>query len=181
MTFHATPLEGLFTVELSVFQDERGWFGRTYCKEEFAAIGHSAEWTQLNHSFTKDKAAIRGLHYQRPPFSEIKMVRCISGEVFDVAVDLRAASPTFLHWFGTILSAENKRMLYIPVGFAHGFQTLTEDCELLYHHSSFYTPGYERGIRFDDPTLGIKWPLELSVISQRDSGLPYLAPSFKGI
>lgn len=168
-------------VALSPFSDERGWFARSYCKHEFSEIGHEAEWTQLNHSFTKDKAAVRGLHYQVAPFSEIKMVRCIAGEVFDVAVDLRAKSPTFLQWFGTRLSAENKRMLYIPAGFAHGFQALSENCELLYHHSSFYQPEFERGIRFDDSKLNINWPLPVGIVSQRDASLPYLSAAFQGI
>lgn len=138
MIFTETLLKGSYIIELSAFTDDRGWFARTYCKNEFAAIGHTAEWVQMNHSFTKDKGAIRGMHYQLPPFSEIKMVRCIAGAVYDVIVDLRKDSPTFLQWYGTELSAANKKMLYIPEGFAHGFQTLQNDCELIYHHSQFY-------------------------------------------
>lgn len=181
MDFIATPVKDLYEVSVKVFSDERGWFARTYCKREFAAIGHSLEWTQLNHSFTREKGAIRGLHYQIPPFAEAKMVKCIAGKVFDVAVDLRGDSPTFLQWFGTELSAENRKMLYIPAGFAHGFQTLAEDCELLYHHTSYYEPGYEAGIRYDDATLNVEWPRPAGTISERDRSLPYLDASFKGI
>lgn len=181
MIFTETLLKGSFSIELNAFTDDRGWFARTYCKNEFAAIGHTAEWVQMNHSFTKDKGALRGMHYQLPPFSEIKMVRCIAGAVFDVIVDLRKDSPTFLHWYGTELSAANRKMLYIPEGFAHGFQTLQNDCELIYHHSQFYTPGAEGGIKFDDPKLNITWPLPVTNISERDSRHPLLDENFKGI
>jgi len=136
---------------------------------------------QMNHSFTKDKGAIRGMHYQLPPFSEIKMVRCIAGAVFDVIIDLQKDSPTFLQWVGTELSAQNKKMLYIPEGFAHGFQTLGNDCELIYHHSQFYTPGAEGGIKFDDPKININWPLAVTNISERDSRHPLLDENFKGL
>src|SRR6478752_4125211 len=135
MKFTETSLKGSYTIDLNLFKDERGWFARTYCKNEFETIGHAKEWVQLNHSFTKQKGAIRGMHYQLPPFSEIKMVRCIAGAVYDVIIDLRKDSETFLKWFGVELSAENKKMIYIPEGFAHGFQALTNDCELIYHHS----------------------------------------------
>ena len=181
MKFIPTAISGLYEIELNVFKDNRGWFARTYCKNEFAEIGHNKEWTQLNHSFTAKKGAIRGMHYQIAPFHEIKMVRCIAGAVYDVAVDLRSGSPTFLHWHGTILSAENKRMLYIPEGFAHGFQTLEEHSELIYHHTSFYTPNSEGGLRYDDPKLAIPWPLPLSEISERDLNHPLLNSTFESI
>ena len=181
MTFNETLLKGSYVIELNAFTDDRGWFARTYCKNEFAAIGHTAEWVQMNHSFTKDKGAIRGMHYQLPPFSEIKMVRCIAGAVNDVIIDLRKNSPTFLQWFGVELSAQNKKMLYIPEGFAHGFQTLQNDCELIYHHSQFYTPGAEGGIQFDDPKLNISWPLPVTNISERDNRHPLLDENFKGL
>jgi len=181
MTFTETLLKGSYVIELNAFTDDRGWFARTYCKNEFAAIGHTAEWVQMNHSFTKDKGAIRGMHYQLPPFSEIKMVRCIAGAVNDVIIDLRKNSPTFLQWFGVELSAQNKKMLYIPEGFAHGFQTLQNDCELIYHHSQFYTPGAEGGIQFDDPKLNISWPLPVTNISERDNRHPLLDENFKGL
>jgi dTDP-4-dehydrorhamnose 3,5-epimerase len=181
MTFTETLLKGSYVIDLNTFTDDRGWFARTYCKNEFAAIGHTAEWVQMNHSFTKDKGAIRGMHYQLPPFSEIKMVRCIAGAVNDVIIDLRKNSPTFLQWFGVELSAQNKKMLYIPEGFAHGFQTLQSDCELIYHHSQFYTPGAEGGIKFDDPKLNISWPLPVTNISERDNRHPLLDENFKGL
>ena len=181
MIFSATTLAGCYTIELEPFSDERGWFARTYCKEEFAAIGHTAEWVQMNHSCTNSCGAIRGMHYQLPPFGEIKLVRCIAGAVFDVVVDIRAGSPTFLHWFGTELSASNKKMLYIPRGFAHGFQTLTEGAELIYHHSAIYTPGHEAGIGYNDPKLNITWPLPAGIVSERDQQHPLLDDHFKGI
>jgi len=181
MIFTETSLKGSYVVTPEPFVDERGWFARTYCKKEFAAIGHDAEWVQLNHSFTKQKAAIRGMHYQLPPFSEIKLVRCIAGAVFDVIIDLRKNSVTFLRWFGTELSAANKKMMYIPEGFAHGFQTLSDDAELIYHHSQFYAPGVEGGIRHDDPAVNIEWPLPVSVASDRDKQHPLLDDNFKGL
>lgn len=181
MTFNPTFINGLYTIELDLFKDERGWFARIYCKEEFKKIGHSKEWVQLNHSFTKHKGIIRGMHYQHPPYSEVKLVRCISGAVYDVAIDLRKNSSTFLKWFGVELSAENKRMIYIPEGFAHGFQALTNDCEIIYHHTNFYTPGAEGGIRYNDPLIKINWPLPINGISERDKEHPYLSENFKGI
>ena len=181
MTFTETLLKGSYVIELNTFTDDRGWFARTYCKNEFSKIGHTSEWLQMNHSFTKQQGAIRGMHYQLPPFSEIKMVRCIAGAVFDVIIDLRKESPTFLKWFGTELSAENKKMLYIPEGFAHGFQTLRNDCELIYHHSQFYTPGAEGGIKFNDPGINISWPMPVTNISERDSQHPLLDENFKGL
>lgn len=181
MIFTPTQLKGVFIIDLQPVGDSRGWFTRTYCKNEFAEIGHDKEWVQLNHSFTSKKGTVRGMHYQLPPFSEIKMVRCIAGAVLDVVIDLRKDSPAFLQWTGVELSAENKKMIYIPEGFAHGFQCLTDNCELLYHHSAFYTPGAEGGIRYDDPLVGINWPLELTEISDRDKAHPFLDKNFKGI
>ena len=181
MMFTPLMLAGSYEITPSPFTDSRGWFARTYCKNEFAAIGHNSEWVQLNHSFTTHKGTVRGMHYQLPPFREIKMVRCIAGAVFDVIIDLRENSPTFLQWYGTELSAANKKMLYIPEGFAHGFQTLTSDCELIYHHSAFYTPGYEAGIRYSDPRVRIQWPLTVTEISERDAQFLFINPNFKGI
>jgi dTDP-4-dehydrorhamnose 3,5-epimerase len=181
MTFTETALKGSFIIDLNLFQDERGWFARTYCKNEFEQIGHVKEWVQLNHSFTKQKGTIRGMHYQMSSFAEIKLVRCISGKIYDVIIDMRKDSPTFLQWTGVELSAENKRMLYIPEGFAHGFQALSDDCELIYHHSQFYTPNVEAGIRYNDPKININWPLPLTSISKRDEEHPLLDNNFKGI
>lgn len=181
MIFTPTTLNGSFVIEPEQYTDNRGWFARYYCKKEFRAIGHEKEWVQMNHSFTAKKGTIRGMHYQVAPYKEIKMIRCIAGAVFDVIVDLRTGSPTFLHWFGVELSAENKKMIYIPEGFAHGFQSLCDDVELLYHHSEDYTPGAEGGVRYNDPGFTIEWPLALSMISDRDSSHPFIDNNFKGI
>jgi dTDP-4-dehydrorhamnose 3,5-epimerase len=181
MIFTATPLAGSYVIGLEPYTDDRGWFARYYCKNEFALVGQQKEWVQMNHSCTSAKGALRGMHFQLPPYRETKMVRCIAGKVYDVIIDLRAGSASFLQWFGAELSAENKKMLYIPEGFAHGFQTLTENCELIYHHTEYYTPGAEGGIRYDDPRAGIAWPLPVTVISERDAGHPFLDQDFKGI
>jgi dTDP-4-dehydrorhamnose 3,5-epimerase len=181
MTFFQTPLLGSYVINLSSYSDERGWFARTYCENEFAEIGHGARWVQMNHSYTTKKGTVRGMHYQLPPYLEIKMVRCVRGKVFDVIIDIRRSSDTFLQWFGVELSPAAMNMLYIPEGFAHGFQTLADDSELLYHHSEFYTPNAEGGIRFDDPSVNIKWPLEVTSVSERDRNHPLLKKEFKGI
>ncbi len=179
--FNSTFIKDLFIVELDLFRDGRGWFARTFCKEEFKKAGLEVEWVQMNHSYTAKKATLRGMHFQNPPYVEIKLVRCISGAVYDVAIDLRKDSSTFLKWFGTELSAENKRMIYIPEGFAHGFLTLTDNCEIIYHHSNYYTPEAEGGIKFDEPMIDINWPLAVNEISERDKSHPYLSENFKGI
>jgi dTDP-4-dehydrorhamnose 3,5-epimerase len=181
MTFTSTPLEGCYVIHPSPIVDSRGWFARTYCKNEFAGIGHTGEWVQLNHSFTNTKGTVRGMHFQFPPYSEIKLVRCIAGAVFDAVIDMRKDSATFLKWYATELSAQNKAMLYIPEGFAHGFQALAGNCELIYHHSSFYTPESEGGIRYNDPLIGIQWPLTVTEISPKDSQYSLLDKNFKGI
>lgn len=181
MIFSPTSLQGSYLIDLEPYQDDRGWFARFYCKNEFKKIGHEKEWVQLNHSVTHKRGSLRGMHFQKAPYSEIKMVKCIAGAVFDVIIDLRKSSKTFLHWFGAELSAANKRMLYIPEGFAHGFQCLTDNCELIYHHTEFYTPGAEGGIPYDEPFINIKWPLTISEISPRDESHPYLDENFKGI
>ncbi len=181
MVFTETNLKGSFTIELEPFTDERGWFARYFCKNEFASIGHTKEWVQMNHSFTSRKGSLRGMHFQLSPFSEIKLVYCISGSVFDVIVDLRKNSKTFLQWFGAELSASNRRMMYIPDGFAHGFQCLEDNCGLLYHHTEYYQPNVEGGIKYNDPELNIQWPLDVTTISARDMTHPYLDKNFKGI
>jgi dTDP-4-dehydrorhamnose 3,5-epimerase len=181
MTFTPTSLPGSFVIGLEPLTDERGWFTRYFCQREFNAIGHSKEWVQMNHSMSIRKATIRGMHFQVAPFREIKLVRCVHGAVFDVIVDLRKGSDTFLKWFGAELSAENKKMIYIPEGFAHGFQCLSDDCELLYHHTEFYQPGFEAGIRYDDPLLGIDWPLPVTIVSGKDQSHQLLTPDFKGL
>ena len=181
MIFSETPLTGSYVVELQPFSDDRGWFARYYCANSFAEIGHTKEWVQMNHSVNYAKGTLRGMHFQMEPYREIKMVRCVAGAVFDVIIDIRKDSATFLQWFGVELSAENKKMLYIPEGFAHGFQCLSDNCELLYHHSEFYKPAAEAGIRHDDPLIGITWPLPVSVLSGRDAGHPLLNNDFKGV
>jgi dTDP-4-dehydrorhamnose 3,5-epimerase len=181
MIFTETALHGSYIISLEPFSDERGWFARTYCKKDFAIIGHEKEWVQLNHSFTKNKGTIRGMHFQHPPFSEIKMIRCIAGAVLDVIVDIRKDSPTFLHHVTVELSAANKQMIYIPEGFAHGFQTLEENSELIYHHSEYYQPGVEGGLRYNDAALKVQWPLPIQNISERDLNHPLLDNNFKGI
>lgn len=181
MKFTELSLKGSYLIDISPIADERGWFARTYCKKEFAEIGHIKEWVQMNHSFTNYKGTIRGMHYQVAPYKEIKLLRCISGVIYDVIVDLRNDSATFLQWFGIELSADNKKMLYIPEGFAHGFQALSDNVELLYHHSEFYTPDAEGGIRYNDQQLSIRWPLPVTVISERDANHPYIDKNYKGI
>ena len=181
MIFLPTTLEGSYLINPEPYQDSRGWFARFYCKKDFQQIGHEKEWVQLNHSATTKAGSLRGMHFQKAPHREIKMVKCIAGAVFDVIIDLRKNSNTFLQWFGTELSALNKTMFYIPEGFAHGFQCLTNNCELIYHHTEFYNPDAEGGIRYNEPLINIEWPLPISEISPRDESHPYLDENFKGI
>jgi dTDP-4-dehydrorhamnose 3,5-epimerase len=181
MIFTPTSLAGSYVIDLEPRSDERGWFARYYCKEEFHKIGHTKEWVQMNHSVTNKKGSIRGMHFQVHPYKEIKMLRCIAGSVYDVIIDLRKDSETFLQWTGVELSAANKKMLYIPEGFAHGFQCLEDNCELTYHHSEFYQPGAEAGMRYNDPLVNIEWPLPLTIISPRDEEHHFLNENFKGI
>lgn len=181
MNFVETKLLGSFVIHPTLLQDERGGFSRVFCKNEFEQIGHTKGFVQLNHSFNMHKGTIRGMHYQESPYSEIKLIRCVRGAVYDVIVDIRKSSPTFLQWFGIELSAKNMNMIYVPEGFAHGFQTLEENSELLYHHTNFYEPLSERGIRYSDAEIGINWPIEVTSISQKDKNYPLLTPTFKGI
>ncbi len=181
MNFSETKLKGAFIIMPDLIKDERGFFARTFCRREFEKYGLNSNIVQCNISFNKTKGTLRGMHYQIPPGSEAKLVRCIAGTIFDVIVDLRSASPTFKQWFATDLSSENHKLLYIPEGFAHGFQTLTDDTELIYHHSAFYNPECERGLRFDDPQLNIIWPLPAETLSSRDKNHPLIDKDFKGI
>lgn len=181
MIFTETSLAGAYVIDLEPRSDSRGWFARTYCAQEFAAIGHTSPWLQINHSHTNSRGTIRGMHFQQPPYGEIKLIRCISGAVLDVIVDIRRGSATFLQWYAVELTAGNHRMIYIPEGFAHGFQALTDHAELIYHHSALYTPGAEGGLKYDDPLLNINWPLPVTVISDRDMAHPLLDQQFKGI
>ena len=181
MKITPTPMLGAFTIETSGFEDDRGRFVRFFCDEQLEEILGNKTVRQINYSLTVKKGTIRGMHFQYPPKTEVKMVRCINGSVFDVMVDLRKNSETFLQWHGETLSADNMKMLYIPEGFAHGFQALEQNCEMLYLHTELYTPACEGGIRHDDPAVGIRWPLEVSDISERDSIHSLLTSDFEGI
>jgi len=181
MKFNETPLSGCYTIDLDRLIDSRGWFSRTYCHDEFAAIGFYDNWVQHNHSYSASAGTIRGMHYQKMPAGEVKLIRCISGHVFDVAIDLRPDSETYLEWFATELSASNKKMIFIPKGFAHGFQALSDDVELLYCHSELYKPEYEAGLNYLDPKLAIEWPLDITSISDRDKQHPFINRNFEGV
>jgi dTDP-4-dehydrorhamnose 3,5-epimerase len=181
MKFIQTNLKDGYVVEPVAVKDERGTFARIFCKRDFAEIGHVKEFVQVNHSVNLQKGTIRGLHFQRKPYAEIKLIQCLAGSVFDVMVDLRSGSSTFLKWFGTVLSKENKKMMYIPEGFAHGFQTLEDNSELLYHHTEYYTPSDEGGVFPFDKTIDIKWPAELSTCSDKDRNLPIINEKFIGL
>ena len=170
-----------YIIEPEPFKDDRGLFARVFCQNELESILNGKRIVQINHSLTHQKGAIRGMHFQRPPMAEIKMVRCICGSVFDVIIDLRKGSPSFLKWHGEILSSENMKMMYIPEGFAHGFQTLQPNSELLYLHTEFYSPEHEDGVCYNDPKIGIKWPLEVTEISDKDKRYPFLTQDFGGI
>ena len=181
MKFIKTDLKDAFIIELEYFGDNRGKFARTFCKKEYQQINHHKEFVQFNFSQNTYKGALRGMHYQVSPSCEIKLVRCIKGKIYDVIIDIREGSPTFLKHIGVELSEENDRMIYIPEGFAHGFQTLTNNCQLIYHHTGYYSPSDERGIRFNDPLIGIQWPIEITEMSEKDKNHKYLDTNFKGI
>ena len=179
--FIPTPLLGLYQIDRMKANDQRGFFSRLFCAEEFQKIGLSKPFVQVNHTMTKHKGAIRGMHFQYPPKAESKVVTCIMGEVLDIVVDIRQNSKTFLQWYSIVLSSENSRSLYIPEGFAHGFQTLTEDCQLLYLHSEFYSPIKEAVINPYDSLIGIQWPQKVTQISERDRTQPMLSSTFQGL
>ena len=174
MKLRQLPIKGAYVIEPEPFEDNRGTFYRIFCEDEFKQIGFEKKFVQINHSQTFQKGTVRGMHFQRPPKSEIKIIKCIKGAVFDVIVDLREESSTFLHWHGESLSAENNKMMYVPEGTAHGFQTLENNSELLYFHTEFYTPEYEGGIRYNDPKIKILWPLEVKKISNKDNKHPLI-------
>lgn len=168
-------------MQRKVVEDHRGFLSRFYCAEEFRWAGINKPIAQINHTLTRNKGVVRGLHFQHPPHAEIKLVSCLKGEVWDVAVDLRHDSPTFLQWYGEILSAENRKSLLIPEGYAHGFQTLTEDCELIYLHTAAYHPEAEGALNVADPRLNIAWPLPIDDISERDRTHQFIGSDFPGI
>ncbi len=181
MIFHNTPLAGLFVVETTPFQDHRGSFTRLFCTQAFAEAKLTLPLAQMNTSITTQKGALRGMHYQNPPHAEIKLVRCLQGVCYDVAIDLRAGSPTFLQHFSVQLSPENGKALYIPQGFAHGFQALAKDTQLLYMHSAYYNKQAEGAVHHADPAFNIAWPLPVQDVSERDAAHPFLTTSFTGI
>lgn len=174
MEFIETVLEGAYIINLDPKGDERGSFTRIFCQHELAKIGFDKNVVQINHSVTKEKGTIRGMHYQQGSSSEIKIIRVIKGIVYDVIVDMRPGSDTFLKWTSNTLLKDSPQLLYVPEGFAHGFQTLSQDVEMIYQHSSFYDPISERGFRYDDPNIEISWPLPVSVVSERDLNHPNL-------
>ena len=175
------PLAGLKRVQRQPIGDSRGSFVRIFCSNELESVGWNKSIAQVNNTYTKSKGAVRGLHFQNPPYAEMKLVSCIRGKVWDVVVDLRAKSPTFLHWHAEILSDSNGYGLLIPEGFAHGFQTLTGEVEMLYLHTEKYEPSSEGGLNPMDPTLNISWPMGISELSIRDQAHPLLNTQFAGI
>jgi dTDP-4-dehydrorhamnose 3,5-epimerase len=176
-----TPIKDLKVIERKPIGDSRGFLARIFCADQLKTAGWHTPIAQINQTVTRKRGTVRGMHFQNAPHAEMKLISCLRGEIFDVAVDLRNNSPTFLKWHAEKLSLENCRALLIPEGFAHGFQTLTDDCELLYLHSAPYIPASEAGIRAIDSRLGILWPLDFSEISQRDSEHPLITDQFKGI
>jgi dTDP-4-dehydrorhamnose 3,5-epimerase len=169
MKFLALPLKGAFLIEIEPRVDERGLFARTYCEGEFKAHGLPSSFVQCNTSFNANRGILRGLHYQAEPRPEAKLVRCTRGAIFDVIVDLRPDSPTYARWYGAELTADNRKALFIPVGFAHGFQTLEDNSEVFYQMSEFYDGNLARGVRWNDPSLGISWPILPPTMSDRDA------------
>lgn len=172
MIFRETALRGAFTIDLDRVEDERGFFARSWCVKEFESNGLDARLVQCNISYNKLRGTLRGMHYQIAPAAEVKVVRCTSGAIYDVIIDLRPEAPTYKEHFSVILSSENHRMLYIPEQFAHGFLTLADDTEVMYQMSEFYIPDCARGLRWDDPSFGIVWPEEVRVISGKDRAYP---------
>lgn len=168
MKFTETELKGAYIIELEKREDERGFFARAFCVNELGKLGLDASIVQINNSLSVFKGTLRGMHYQLAPKAETKMVRCIKGALFDVAVDLRKDSPTYKKWIGVELSADNRKMLYVPKGFAHGFLTLEPNTEAFYLVTEFYSPEHERGLRYNDPAINIQWPFAPSVVSDKD-------------
>lgn len=179
MKFSKTSLAGLWVIDLELREDERGFLARTFCENEFAEHGLNTRWPQCNLTLTKKRGMIRGMHFQANPRPEVKLVRCAAGGIFDVAVDVRPNSPTFGKWEGFELTGQNRRMLYIPGGFAHGFQCLADNSEVFYQMSEFFFADLSRGVRWNDPTVAIQWPLSDPILSERDKNLPLLADAVK--
>lgn len=180
-TTTALPLPGLVRVERQARSDSRGLFERLFCAEELAGAGWTEPVAQINHSLTRNRGSVRGMHYQRPPYVETKLVSCVHGAVWDVVVDVRSGSSTFLQWHAELLTPENGYAMLIPAGFAHGFQAQTDDARLLYCHSAVYMPAAEAGLHPLDPRLNIPWPLPLADLSERDSTHAWLSDAYEGV
>ncbi|GBD98068.1 dTDP-4-dehydrorhamnose 3,5-epimerase [bacterium BMS3Abin07] len=172
MIFKETSLAGAYIITIEKREDERGFFARSWCKNEFESHGLNSSFVQANVSFNKKSGTLRGMHYQVNPYEETKLMRCTRGAIYDVIIDLRPDSPTYKQWIGVELTAENYTMLFVPENFAHGFQTLEDGTEVTYQVSQFYSPGSEQGIRFNDTGFGIKWPVDIRVISDKDRSWP---------
>ena len=181
MKFHATPLDGARLIELEKRGDERGFFARMFCEREFAAEGLETRFVNVNDSLSAAAGTLRGMHYQLGDSAEVKVVRCIRGALWDAILDLRPGSPSFGRWFGETLSAENRLMMYVPRGFAHAILTLEPDTEAIYLVSAHYAPADERGVRWDDPRFGVRWPLAPQEISAKDAGWPDFDEQFHGV
>ena len=176
MIFQPTPLKDAYTIAWEPRTDDRGHFARAYCAEEFAKQGLVPTYVQANLSENRVAGTVRGMHFQKPPDAEVKLVRCMRGSIYDVIVDIRPGSPTYLMWFGAILSANNGLMMYVPEGFAHGYQTLENDSTAFYLVSAAHSPGSEGGLRYDDPRIGVNWPLAPKSLSFKDANWPLIAP-----
>ncbi|MBV6621569.1 MAG: dTDP-4-dehydrorhamnose 3,5-epimerase [Rivularia sp. (in: Bacteria)] len=174
MIFTETELQGAYIIDLERKPDHRGFFARTFCAKELEAHGLKPVVAQCNLSFNHKKGTLRGMHYQTEPAAETKIVRCTKGAIYDVIIDMRPESPTYLQHFGVELTADNHRALYVPEMFAHGYQALTDGCEVMYMVGEFYTPGYEKGLRYDDPFFNIQWPLEATEMSEKDTKWPLM-------
>jgi dTDP-4-dehydrorhamnose 3,5-epimerase len=172
MIFTETKLKGAWIIEIKKIEDDRGFFGRSWCRHEFEERGLNGNLCQINTSLTLKKGTIRGMHYQIDPYQETKFIRCTRGRIYDVIVDLRPNSPTFLQWVGNELSADNYKMVYVPENFAHGFVSIEDNSEVYYPVTQFYTPGAERGSRWNDPAFNIKWPVEIKIVSEKDRNHP---------
>jgi len=176
-----TPIAGLKVIRRKPIEDARGFLSRFFCAGELSLAGFNKAIVQINHTLTRKAGAVRGLHFQHPPAAEAKIISCIRGEVYDVAVDIRQGSPTFLRWHAELLTADNQKSFLLPEGFAHGCQALTDNCEMLYLHSESFRPETVGTLNVSDPAIAVKWPLEITELSERDSRQPFLNADFKGV
>jgi len=176
-----TKFKDLLIIESEPHSDERGLFFRTFCKNEFASFGLNKEFVQINQSINYTKGTFRGFHYQKPPYTDEKLIRCISGRVLDIVIDIRKKSKTYMNFFSIELTSENKKMLYIPDGFAHGFITLEDNSQLIYQHTEYYVPNHEASINYKDPAINLKLPIAIKVISEKDLNVSFIDTDFKGL